>query len=401
MISVEDAEAVIQAQVRDFGKESVPFEQALGRVLAEDLKADRDLPPYNRVAMDGVAISYHAFEKGLHTFQIRATQAAGEAPVDIQTEEECIEIMTGAVLPPSTDTVIRYEDLSIGEGTATVLVEQVKKGQNIHRQGKDKQQGDVVAQANQLVTPALISMAASVGATVLPVKKLPKVAVISTGDELVEVGTTPLPFQIRRSNSYTVKAALQKYSVQADLLHLPDNMEATQAQLKECLQRYDALLLSGGVSMGKFDYVPRALEGLGVEKLFHKVQQKPGKPFWFGIHPEGALVFALPGNPVSTFMCLHRYFVPWLEASLGVGDKPQLHAVLHADTTFMAPLQYFLQVALSVNDRGQLLATPLEGNGSGDFANLVAADAFLELPANQQEFKAGEVYRVWPFKPLY
>ncbi|QCR21439.1 molybdopterin molybdotransferase MoeA [Pontibacter sp. SGAir0037] len=397
MISVEEADAIIQAEVKDYGKEVVPFDKASGRVLAEDVRADRDLPPYNRVAMDGIAFKFAAFGEGTRRFRIKATQAAGERPVAIDAADECVEIMTGAALPASVDTVVRYEDLLIENGVATIQVEEVREGQNVHFQGKDRKQHDIVAQANQVVTPALISLAAAVGATELQVKKLPKVVVISTGDELVQVHETPLPFQIRGSNSYAIQAALQKYNLQPDLLHIPDDPEKTCIHLSRCLQEYDVLILSGGISMGKYDYVPQVLEELAVKKLFHKVKQRPGKPFWFGRHPAGALVFALPGNPVSTFMCFHRYVQPWLEASLGLKKQQAVFAVLHTDMTFSPPLQYFMQVKLEVNEAGQWLATPLEGNGSGDLANLVENNAFLELPSHKSVFKQGEVYRAWPY----
>ncbi len=397
MVTVDEAEAIILAEVRDFGTEVLPFEQALGRVLATDLRTDRDLPPFNRVAMDGIAIRYEEYEQGLRSFRVAATQAAGDAPQELEDAAACIEIMTGAALPASVDTVIRYEDLTIENGTATVLIADVAKGQNIHPQGKDRKRHDVVAGANQLISPAIVGMAAAVGATELEVKKLPKVVVISTGDELVTVEETPLPYQIRRSNSYMVQAALQKYHLHADTLHIPDDIDATRQHLKECLEQYDVILLSGGISMGKFDYVPQVLEGLSVGKLFHKVQQRPGKPFWFGKHANGALVFALPGNPASTFMCLHRYFFPWLAASLGA-VMPRMYGVLARDVRFTPHLQYFMQVALTMNEQGQLQAQPLEGNGSGDFANLVEADAFLELPSDKTDFRKGQVYRVWPFR---
>jgi molybdopterin molybdotransferase len=153
--------------------------------------------------------------------------------------------------------------------------------------------------------------------------------------------------------------------------------------------------------MGKFDYLPMALEESGVQKLFHKVQQRPGKPFWFGKHSNGTIVFAFPGNPVSTFMCLNRYFISWLKASLGLATSTPLYAVLASDFTFTPALQYFLQVALSVNENAQIIATPVKGNGSGDFANLVDSDAFMELPAERNNFMKGEVFRVWPFKNVF
>ncbi|MFC6997941.1 molybdopterin molybdotransferase MoeA [Rufibacter roseus] len=400
MVTVQEAEAIIRAQTRDFGIEELPFEQALRRVLAEDLKTDRDLPPFNRVAMDGIAVKYEAIAQGTQRFKIVGTQAAGGAPLEVQQLQDCIEIMTGAALPPSVDTVIRYEDLEIQNGIATVLTENVHAGQNLHRQGQDKKQGEVVVAAAQVVTPAVVSMAAAVGETQLRVKKLPKVVVISTGDELVDVEQTPLPYQIRRSNSYMVKAALQQFQIKADMLHLPDDIAATREELRQCLQQYEVVILSGGISAGKFDFVPQVLEELVVQKRFHKVQQKPGKPFWFGTYGQQTVVFALPGNPVSTFLCLHRYCLPWLHASLGLPEKPKLFASLAQDISFKPQLCYFVQVQLHFNEQGQLLATPFEGNGSGDFANLIEADAFLELPPEQSEYNKGEVYRVWPMKSL-
>jgi molybdopterin molybdotransferase len=397
MTTVEQAEKLILAQLKDYGNETVPFEQALGKVLAEPILADRDLPPFNRVTMDGIAVSYDALQNGINTFKIKATQAAGDEPKVIGEPNECIEIMTGAVLPAHADTVIRYEDVEMMAGQACVHVQDIKKGQNIHPRGIDKKQGDVLAVSGQMVTPAIISLAASVGKTHLLVQKLPRVVIISSGDELVDVDQTPSPYQIRKSNSYTVKAVLKQHGLQADVLHIPDDPEITKTQIQHCLQNYDVLLLSGGISMGKFDYIPQALEDLQVEKIFHKVAQRPGKPFWFGRYQDGVLVFAFPGNPVATFMCLHRYFLTWLNATLRLPQQLPVYAVLDQGFEFLPALQYYLQVKLKSNQQGQLIASPIEGNGSGDFANLADTEAFLELPMERNEFKKGEVFRVWKF----
>ncbi len=399
MTTVKDAEEIILAQARDYGSEQVLFEQSPGRVLAEDLKADRDLPPCNRVTMDGIAIKCAAFESGIKTFAIKGVVAAGDEPIEIDAFNECVEIMTGAALPDSTDTIVRYEDVEIKDGIATVITNDIRKGQNLHYKGKDKKEGETVATANENINPAHISMAASVGKSTLLVKKMPRVVIISTGDELVDVDATPTPYQVRRSNSYAVKAVLQQHGVLADTLHIPDEPTITCTQIESCLAKYDVILLSGGISMGKFDYVPQVLEELSIQKLFHKVQQRPGKPFWFGKHKNGVLVFAFPGNPVSTFMCLHRYFLPWLQRSLGVTSRPAF-AELNEDISFTPALQYFAQVKLKICKHGHLHATPMEGHGSGDFANLLDTDAFMELPLEQSIFKKGEVYRIWPFKNI-
>ena len=400
MVTVEQAEKLILSEAKDFGTEIIPFEAALGRTLAEDIKADRDLPPFNRITMDGIAVNYAAIEQGIQSFKIKATQAAGDYPIDIDHPDECIEIMTGAALPASVDTVIPYEHIDIKDGIATVITDVAKKGQNLHLKGADKKQGDIVATKYQLITPALISVAASVGKTKLIVKKLPGVVVISSGDELVNVDEQPSPIQIRKSNSYTIKAVLRQYELEADLLHIPDDPEVTKEKLTHCIANYDIILMTGGISMGKFDYIPRALDEIGVKTIFHKVSQRPGKPFWFGKYDNGVLAFAFPGNPVATFMCLHRYFLSWLNASQGLKENSAVYAVLGHDFIFKPDLQYFLQVKLRFSDKGQIIAEAIEGNGSGDFANLADTDAFIELPKGRDELKQGEVFRIWPLKEL-
>ncbi|MFT3750689.1 MAG: molybdopterin molybdotransferase MoeA [Agriterribacter sp.] len=396
-ITVEEASAIIRAQTRDYGAVTIPSSSASGYILAEDLSADRDMPPFNRATVDGIAIRFEAFARGIKTFSIKATQAAGETPVAIESPEECIEIMTGAAIDSSADTVVRYEDISMANGTATLKDIEIANGQNIHAKGKDKLQGDIVADAGRVITPALLGLAASIGKTNLLVKKMPKIIIVTTGNELVSPETTPAPVELRRSNDITVQSVLRQHAVAADTLHLKDDHISIKNELSPCLQAYDVILLTGGVSMGKFDYVPQALNELHVKKLFHKVKQRPGKPFWFGAHEAGTLVFAFPGNPVSVFMCLHRYFIPWLKSSLGMRTNTQAYAILQQDIHFSIPLQYFIQVKLSSNKHGQLLAEPVSTNGSGDFSNLIYTDAFMELPLQQNAFRKGEAYPVWRY----
>lgn len=399
MITVPEAEALILSNIASFGIEEIPFMSAQGRVLAQDICADRPIPPYDRVTMDGIAISFTSFQQGLRRFRVAATMAAGDDAVLLESGEDCVEIMTGCALPTGADTIVRYEDVTVSEGFATINLDQIKQGANVHRKASDKQAGEVVVPAGTIVDDAVVSMAASVGAAVLKVRKLPKVLVVSTGDELVDVNEEPAPFQIRRSNSYTISSVLKRYGIEADLKHVNDNESAIENLLDTALANYDVLIFSGGVSMGKYDHLPATLQRKGVTEVFHKVQQRPGKPFWFGTGRSGTTVFAFPGNPVSAFLCLHRYFVPWLQASVGV--KPPTHAaVLEADVSFAPPLQYFLQVVVSQGGGGQLVAQPLPGNGSGDFSNLLQANAFMELPADRSEFSAGEMFRIWPFKNI-
>jgi molybdopterin molybdotransferase len=399
MVRVEEAEKIILQQSKDFGTEIIPFDSCEGRVLAENIFADRDMPPFNRVIMDGIAIHIDAFKNGIRSFKIKATQSAGEQPCEIENDDECIEIMTGAVLPATTNAVVPYEEIEIKDGEAILKTNTVLIHQNIHRKGIDKKQNEMLVEANQLITPPIITIAATVGKTILQVKKNPTVLIISTGDELVAIHEQPTMFQIRSSNNYTVRAVLKEYGLRANLLHLPDKPDIIIQQLEGCIHEYDVIILTGGVSMGKFDHIPAALEKLKVQQLFHKVLQRPGKPFWFGTHARGAIVFAFPGNPVSTWMCFHRYFLPWLKRSWGI-KMNKSYAILNTNFVFKPSLQYFLQIKLHVSEKGELCADPVTGHGSGDFVNLLETDAFMELPVERSDFKKGEVFPIWPFKQM-
>lgn len=398
MISVTEAEQIILSTQRNFGTELLPFEQALGRVSAENLVADRDWPPFNRVAMDGIAIRYADYESGIRAFNIAGIIAAGtESPASLP-EKACFEIMTGAALPPATDTVIPYEHLEIIEDFAHVVQEKTKPWQNIHQQGTDKKQGDLLVRTGTLMNPVELSIAASIGKTELLVKKMPRVLIFSSGNELVEVADAPLPYQIRRSNNYAIQGQLMQLGIKPEMAHVPDDLAVIEKKLSEYMEEFDVIILSGGISMGKFDYIPEALESIGVTRLFQKVKQKPGKPFWFGQKPEKTVVFALPGNPVSTFLCMARYVMPWFEKMLGMPTKAVLLARLEGEIFFEPAMQLFIQVKLSQDFNAIWHARPQQSNGSGDYASLLETDAFLELPAETSTFRIGQTFKVWPFR---
>jgi molybdopterin molybdotransferase len=228
---------------------------------------------------------------------------------------------------------------------------------------------------------------ASVGKDKILVEIPSRVAVISTGDELVGITTNPEPYQIRMSNSYMLAGALAQVGIKANLFHLRDDKELLLNKLKEILASHDILLLSGGVSAGKKDFVPEILTDLGIKKFFHKVAQKPGKPFWFGKSEEGKTVFALPGNPVSTFLCFCKYFL----------NQKKEEVILDKNIYFKPDLTYFVPVKTYFQE-GKMMANPLEGSGSADFANLTDCDGFVELPADNQYFNAGEVFEFIRFR---
>ena len=223
--------------------------------------------------------------------------------------------------------VIRYEDLDIKDGIATIQVEELKYRQNIHEQGEDRKQGDLIVSPPLRLSSAEIGVAATTGKAMIKVAQLPKAMIISTGDELVEIDEQPLAHQIRRSNVHRLKATLNNWGLEVDTAHLLDDEAIIIQKLEKILNDYQIVIMSGGVSKGKFDFIPTALEKLGVKKLFHRIAQRPGKPFWFGKAPNGSVIFALPGNPVSSFMCTHKYFHPWLISSLGLPASVSPHAI--------------------------------------------------------------------------
>lgn len=396
LTTVKEALEIILKNTHDLGTEEVDFLDAVGRVLKENIVADRDFPPFDRVSMDGIAISSEEFNKGQREFKIEGVQAAGSEQLLLQNKNNCIEAMTGAILPKNTDAVIQYEQLEITNGIAKILIDEVKYLKNVHKKGLDKKQGDVLIHKNTLISSAEIGVLATVGKSKVKVAKQPKVMIVSTGNELVKVSEVPAEHQIRRSNVFTLVSLLNKFKIKAETAHILDNKETLLTKIDSFLNKYDVLIFSGAVSKGKFDFIPEVLDTLGVEKLFHRVKQKPGKPFWFG-KKRNTTIFAFPGNPVSTFVSCLKYFYPWYQKSVGLNFKNKQQAILSEDFSFKQGLTYFLQVKLNVEE-GKLLATPVAGKGSGDLANLVDADAFLELPDDRSNFTKGEVFPILMYR---
>lgn len=399
LTTVNNALEIILNSSEEFGIEEVDFIKSLGRVLKEAIIADCDLPPFNRVSMDGIAISSAAFNSGQRTFKIEGVQAAGSPQLTLKDANNCVEAMTGAMLPIGCDVVIQYELLTIENGEATVNLEAVRSFQNIHKKGLDRSKGAVLIKKDTLISSAEIGVLATVGKSKVKVAKQPKVMIVSTGNELVEVDQIPAQHQIRRSNVYTLVSLLERLHISAETAHLLDDKQVLETKIAAFLNEYDVLIFSGAVSKGKFDFIPEVLHNLDVEKLFHKVKQRPGKPFWFGKKTcaessrSDKTVFAFPGNPVSTFVNCLKYFYPWYQKSVGLNFENKQQAILSEDFYFKPSLTYFLQVKLSQHE-GKVYATPSAGKGSGDLANLVDAEAFLELPDDRSNFSKGEVFPV-------
>lgn len=396
MLSPAEADALIGQYLTCFPIESLPLTQCAGAVLRENIYAERDQPPFDRVAMDGITIDSSAWRAGRRSFLLQAMQAAGAPALTLQSPEHAIEIMTGAVLPRGCDTVIPMEKLRIENGTATIADSAaVRVGANVHRRASDGLQGNLLLAAGTRLGAAELAVAASAGMPRIRVSAQPRIIVISTGNELIEPGDPIEAHQIRRSNVYGVMTALRTrgFSRIADD-HLPDELESLTQRLRVHLNTQDVLILSGGVSMGKLDLVPSALAALGVKEIFHRIAQKPGKPMWFGVAPSGTAVFALPGNPVSTLVCLARYVIPALYTAMGVSALPPEKISLAAEFESTTDLTFFLPVRVRGDEWGMYRAEPAPTNGSGDFTALTGSDGIVELPPGPHRFPKGFVCRL-------
>jgi molybdopterin molybdotransferase len=393
VLSPAEADLLIGQNLQCLPIESLPLAQCAGTVLRENIYAERDQPPFDRVAMDGVAIASQA--GGSRKFRIQATQAAGDAPLTLAGPQQCIEIMTGAVLPLGSDCVVPVEEYSVADGSVTLApTARVEAGRNIHRRGSDTRQGTLLVAAGVKLHAPEVAIAASAGMARIRVSSQPMLAVISTGNELVEPGEPVLAHQIRRSNVYAIVSALREHGFQrvADD-HLRDEPQEMRERLHFHLETHDVLVLSGGVSAGRFDLVPQVLQELGVRAVFHGVSQRPGKPMWFGVAPSGAAVFGLPGNPVSALVCHTRYVLPALLGSLGHNAPPIERIALSAPVTITPALTHFLPVKLMQDDWGRTWAQPAPTNGSGDFTGLAGTDGFVELPPGPHTYPKGHVTR--------
>ncbi len=398
MLTPAEAEEQIARHLPCLPIESLPVGQCAGTVLRENVYAERDHPPFDRVAMDGIALNSAAVTAGNRSFRIQATQAAGDRPLTLAAPAQCIEIMTGAMLPAGCDAVVPVERIEVRDGQATLHAEiEVTRGMNIHARASDLTQGTLLLATGTRLEAPDVATAAGAGMARLRVSQQPACMVVSTGNELVEPGDPIEDWQLRRSNAYGLVAALRRRGFQrvADD-HLPDDAEVLSARLREHIRSYEVLILSGGVSMGKFDLVPMALQACGVRQIFHKVAQRPGKPFWFGMAPSGTAVFALPGNPVSTLVCLARYVIPAIDRAMGVRAPHSAEKIaLAGPVTLTPPLAGFLPVTTETDEWGRPWARTVSHNGSGDFAALAGTHGFVELPPGPNTYPKGFVTRLY------
>jgi molybdopterin molybdotransferase len=375
MLSVAEADRLLAGLAFPGGTETVPLEEAVGRVMALPLTADRDGPPYDRVAMDGYAVSN---ADGVREWTVRGLQCAGRPPLDLTDRDTAVEVATGAILPRGCDAVIPYEHTVRNGNTVTLSPERPLPSAwgFVRRQGADYRQGEVLlAPGIRLRSPHLHSLA-SVGVDPVTVIRRPVWALAATGDELVEVRDEPQAWQIRRSNAAAIEGEARAWGLKPRTQAvLPDDRIRLVRGVERLLTGLDVLVLTGGVSAGVLDLVPGVLNELGVQTLFHKVAQRPGKPLWCGRlptgpHGPGTLVFGLPGNPVSSLFAFRRYVLPWLLAAEG---RPLSERRVTATGLPVPPPGTTVFLPWSEE------SGPLDWKGSGDFLALAESSGFIEI----------------------
>lgn len=388
--SVESVDSLLAETASPAPILEVPLEKAAGRILQEPIMADRALPPFDRVMMDGFALAWSAAHTEHTVFTITSRQLAGDPQhtLDPDQPNTAIEIMTGATLPINADTVIPYEETSHQKGDATFTLtslEEIEAKQCIHPTGSDCSQGDLLIEQGTRLGPAETGVAASCGYAQVKVNQLPRIALIGTGDELVPISEQPAAHQIRRSNAAALENALSSAGFPAgSLLHLSDNPEIEQARLKEVIESHDIVIISGAVSRGTADWIAPALDQLAT-CLFHGVAQRPGKPMGVWKLAHGTIAFGLPGNPVSTLVGLYRHILPFLRRCAG-DTPPRAEIELAEPIEMVSHLTVFLPVKIASDGR----AHPRPTNNSGDFAGLAGTDGFIELAAGRTCWTMGE-----------
>jgi molybdopterin molybdotransferase len=398
-LAFETARQIVQEQIGRLAStpavETVDLEAADGRVLAEPVKADRDYPPFHRSARDGFAVIAADVSRTPARLRLIGQTRAGEPSRFHLKPGETVEIMTGAPGPEGANAVVMVE-YSRREGDYVTLEQGVPAGRNLIFRGSEVRVGSPVLAAGTVLTYRQIALLASVGQARVPVYRKPRVAILSTGDEVVPLDATPEPFQIRNSNAYSLAAQVSRRGGEAVLLPIsPDQVGRTRELIEQGLQS-DLLLLSGGVSMGKYDVVEQVLQGLGTEFFITQVAIQPGKPLVFG-RAGSKPVFGLPGNPISTMVTFEVFARIALERLAGRPDSPLpfVQARLGSDFQHKPVLTRFLPAVLA-GEHGEATVNPVKWQGSGDLVAAAQANCYLVAAAGRASWKAGEWISILP-----
>ena len=386
MIEPDRALELVLQHARERDPEQRPLADAGGLVLAEAVQADRDFPPFPRAMMDGYAVC--AADAGRAVEQVGEV-AAGQIPQVEVSAGRCVAIMTGAPCPAGTEAVVKVEDTSVEQGRVQ-LPDSIPAGQHVAAQGSECPQGQQVLAAGVRVSPLAVAVLASVGQQDVLVVRPPRAAVITTGSELADLGVAPEPHQIRNSNGPMLAAQARRtgWCGPLAMLHAADTLEQLSAALERAGEA-DVIMLTGGVSMGRYDLVPEALKRLGATTVFHKVTQKPGKPLLLA-RRDDQLIFGLPGNPLSSHFCFHRYVGPCLAAMAGHPPQPASRpGLLTAPLSVKGGRTKFILARAELR-QGDAAVTPMLGKGSADIFTGPTANAYLVIPPGRHELVAGD-----------
>ena len=398
MIPVAEAIQIVLAKTPRLDAESIPLEEALGRVLAQDVIADCDLPPFDRSQMDGYAV--RAVDVGTAPVRLRVVgdSIAGRGWHHDLKAGEAVRIMTGAPVPTGADGVQQVELTREFENASVVeILEPINAGRSIVKLGSEIRKGEVVLRAREPMNAAAVAVLASFGYANVRVGKQPHVAVLATGSELVSVNQKPGPDQIRDSNNYSIGAYARLAGAQVELLPLVgDELGLLKGQIAAAAARSDLVITSGGVSMGVYDFTKAALKELGAEIFFERVALRPGKPTVFARLPSGALVFGLPGNPVSVSVTFHLFARTALRQMQGAAETmgPQQWTILAKGLKGSPDRESYLPARLTSNESGLLLAEPLKWGGSSDFVAFARATVLIIVPAGTKSMAEGERVKI-------
>lgn len=399
MISVAEAVRIVVEKAEPVESERVPLEESAGRVLAEDVFADSDLPPFDRAQMDGYAVRSEDVREVPARLRVVGEAAAGRGWRGVVRKGEAVRIMTGAPLPAGADGVQQVELTRESEDGSAVEVERATEpGQFYVPRASEMRAGACVLGAGEEVSAARVAVLASFGCAEVSVRRRPRVAVLATGTELVPVAEKPGEDQIRDSNTYSLAAYARLAGAEVERLPFAsDDPELLRREIAEAAARADVLVLSGGVSMGRYDFTKEALRALGAEVFFERVALRPGKPTVFARLPGArrTLVFGLPGNPVSvsvTFNLFARTAIRAMQGALAPALEEE-RAILSRPSKGAAERTSYLPAALSTDEAGRLLAEPLKWGGSSDFVAFARASALLIVPAGVKLLEAGSVVR--------
>jgi molybdopterin molybdotransferase len=387
MISVDEAKDIIQRTVQCFPPVKILLKESFGLVLAADLHAFIDIPAFEQSSMDGYALTFSDKEQAL---DIVGEMAAGAVQGLRIGSLEASRIFTGAPLPEGADTVVMQEKVRVENGKLFVLDADLKTGNNVRHKGAEVKRGQVAMAAGTRLTAAAIGFLAGIGETEVFVYPVPSVSIILTGNELQQPGL-PLAFgQVYEANSVMLSVALQQAGIRnIQVLKAADDLNAVEQVLEQALQSSDLVLLTGGVSVGDYDFVVQAAANCGVVKHFHRIKQKPGKPLFFG-NKEGKPVFGLPGNPSSVLTCYFQYVLPAIEALLQTPRSvKETTAILTHDYPKAAGLTHFLK---GKYQDGRV--TPLHAQESFRLHSFAQADCFIVLEETHADYIAGEQVKV-------